>query len=100
MYRRGCNGFVAPVSFRAEKLFLPPGAMRGGRRVRLTSLPTTANVVKISRASSSSEGRGAERLFALSLSLIWQADSVALGLACGVMDVLTTTDSELAQGLL
>ena len=30
----------------------------------------------------------------------WQADSIALGLAGGVMEVLATTDSELVQGLL
>ena len=32
--------------------------------------------------------------------LTWQADSIALGLAGGVMEVLATTDSELVQGLL
>ena len=40
----------------------------------------------------------------LSLSLYylltWRADSIALGLARGVMAALTATDSELAQGLL
>ena len=32
--------------------------------------------------------------------LTWRADSIALGLARGVMAALTATDSELAQGLL
>ena len=46
-----------------NNFFLPSGAMRGDKRVRLSSLPTTVTVVKVSWASSSSEGRNDEILF-------------------------------------